>query len=804
MATIADLSVMLSMNTSGFVAESARATSTAERLSQRFVEQANTLGLTGDQLRVYNAAQRGASQEAVQAALSALRHKDAVREEMEATRRAAAVIESTRTPLERYDREVAELTAHLNAGRIQQDTFARAVAAAGTKYGVAAGAVDRLDESKRRLNAASSVLTGGIGRLNGALLGMVAAATAAMGVNALAGLTQRTLSNIEQQGVLAKRLGMTTEALSTLSYAANLADAGAENLVAGVTKMNDTLGEAQRGTKAAKEAFTDIGLDPAALAAGTADQAFIQVSESIANLESASARATAAVNIFGRGGQALLPLMLEGASGIKALQDEARAAGRELTAIDVSRAGFAADALDRLGEVVQGGINVAVIQLAPLVQAAADEFVQMATAGDGLRSKVLGALDVIGSGLGVVADVAERFYIGFKQQQAGWLIVQHAAATFGSTVTGVFSNVMQSVADLLRMIPGIGDSLASAAQKGADVAGALSEANKLAAQNAADSIKPIVAQIKAMEEGPRASERIASALAGVRAAADAAAESMAAAGDAMPGDGDAAAELAQNVADATKKLQEQIDTFKMSSRQAEIWKLEQAGAGADVIAEMRRLDTELTALEAGKQAADNATRQADSLREALKAIADEAAAVGKSSIDVEIGKLQAMGATDQQVAEARAMLEKIDLREKELSLIEEGVRLAEQANPAWAAQKELEKSLAAINAAERAGALTTAQADAATDKLLQSMEKTTGQFAQMTLSELQPYLAKPGGLDLADAETRMADREPMTPEELFATDEEQVVEDPENKKHTELLAQMRDLLRNNANVAVLG
>ena len=73
----------------------------------------------------------------------------------------------------------------------------------------------------------------------------------------------------------------------------------------------------------ASNAFTKLGLNAAELAKLPADQAFSTIAQKISEIQNPAERATAAMQIFGKSGQSLLPLMLSVAEGIKAAQEEA-------------------------------------------------------------------------------------------------------------------------------------------------------------------------------------------------------------------------------------------------------------------------------------------------------------------------------------------------------------------------------------------------------------------------------------------------------------------------------------------------
>lgn len=134
----------------------------------------------------------------------------------------------------------------------------------------------------------------------------------------------------------AKRTGMTAEAFSGLAYAANLADIETETMEKGVRKMQRTLVAAAGGSKSAEEALAAVGLSATDLLKLTPEQQFSAIADGLNRIKNPAQRASAAMDIFGRGGAAMLPLLQEGSGGIKALTDEAARLGLVISSKDAN------------------------------------------------------------------------------------------------------------------------------------------------------------------------------------------------------------------------------------------------------------------------------------------------------------------------------------------------------------------------------------------------------------------------------------------------------------------------------------
>ncbi|MDE8344524.1 MAG: LptA/OstA family protein, partial [Acidocella sp.] len=115
----------------------------------------------------------------------------------------------------------------------------------------------------RSINA-GSVISAGLG----GLFAGGAVATAALG-----GVVASGIERLDQLGDAAQQLGVTTQALSELRYAANLSGSSAEDLDAALVKMNANLGDAATKATPTGDALKKLGLDAREIATLAPDEA---------------------------------------------------------------------------------------------------------------------------------------------------------------------------------------------------------------------------------------------------------------------------------------------------------------------------------------------------------------------------------------------------------------------------------------------------------------------------------------------------------------------------------------------------
>jgi len=129
---------------------------------------------------------------------------------------------------------------------------------------------------------------------------------------------------------MARRTGLSTEAVSELGHVAALSGADMDSLEKGVKRMARAISDAESGLMTYVRSFDKVGLSAQELAKLSPEEAFLRIGEAIHRLPSALQKASVAQEIFGRAGTRLLPLFDIGAEGIAHYREEARRLGISL------------------------------------------------------------------------------------------------------------------------------------------------------------------------------------------------------------------------------------------------------------------------------------------------------------------------------------------------------------------------------------------------------------------------------------------------------------------------------------------
>lgn len=208
------------------------------------------------------------------------------------------------------------------------------------------------------------------GKVSGVGRSLATLATAAAAP--LAGMTLSFAAAGDNLDKMSKRTGVGVKALSELAFAAEQSGASLDSVEKGIRGMQRSLLNAEMGSKTATDALSALGLSVDELSGMSPEDQFTMIADAIGDVEDPSKRAALAMQLFGRAGSELLPMMSENAEGIANLRKEANELGRTMTAEDAQAAAELTDAMNRVKSVFIGVKNQIGAALAPAMSYLAD------------------------------------------------------------------------------------------------------------------------------------------------------------------------------------------------------------------------------------------------------------------------------------------------------------------------------------------------------------------------------------------------------------------------------------------------
>lgn len=217
----------------------------------------------------------------------------------------------------------------------------------------------KLTASDAGFSAALAKATIHVHRFENAV-GAVAGVSATLSEKAFNGLSSGItyLSKIAEEAdatiKTARAIGITADELSRLQYAGKLAGLTADDVSDALSRMGRTLGDAAEGNKQAIDAVTGLGLNLQTLINESPVDAFGEIADAINKLPTASQKAAAANNLFGRSYAQLMPLLQGGSADMKALADESDRLGITTKHIEAQNIEQFLDAMTRVKETMGG------------------------------------------------------------------------------------------------------------------------------------------------------------------------------------------------------------------------------------------------------------------------------------------------------------------------------------------------------------------------------------------------------------------------------------------------------------------
>ncbi len=245
---------------------------------------------------------------------------------------------------------------------------------------------------------------------------------AGLSVGAFVALAKQSLEVSDNISKASQKIGIATETLSGLRYAAQLADVDFESLTSGLGKFNKSIVEAVGGAEKQEQAFRLLGITQEELKKNSPDEVFSKVAEGMAGMADGANKTALAMALFGKAGANMIPLLNSGAEGLKQATDEAGKFGRIINDEAGKQAEQFNDNLTRMTSGLEGIVSQVVMNNLPMMVKLSDAMVGLAKDSDAVKT----ASDSIAAGMKTVSTVGVVAFGLFKD--AGDRIASVAAA----------------------------------------------------------------------------------------------------------------------------------------------------------------------------------------------------------------------------------------------------------------------------------------------------------------------------------------------------------------------------------------
>lgn len=212
--------------------------------------------------------------------------------------------------------------------------------------------------------------------------------------------------------------GLSTDALQEYAYMAELVDTDVSTITGSLTKLTRNMDSATKGTGAAYEAFQKLGVD-IYNTDGTlrdANEVFDEAIGKLGEVENQTERDALAMDLFGKSGQELNPIIDAGSDALEEFRQQAHETGYVLDGETLESLGNIDDSIQLLKNTMDTAKNQVATALMPIVAKITEAFVKWASSVDWVKvGETIGTvLEKIGKAIGVLIDIISKIVTAAK------------------------------------------------------------------------------------------------------------------------------------------------------------------------------------------------------------------------------------------------------------------------------------------------------------------------------------------------------------------------------------------------------
>lgn len=335
-----------------------------------------------------------------------------------------------------------------------------------------------MDKAARKAKSTSASITKSAKIMGAAVVAGAAAAAAGISV-----MVRAQLEAIGAQVELAQKLRTTYDSLTTLGRAGELAGVSMKQIEVASRSLDINLGKASQGIGAQADALAKLKLNADDLAKLPLDERINKINTALKENVSVTERAAIAADLFGaRGASAIQQLSPE---VIAEAARQVKIFGLNLSEVDAAKVEMAGDALSNFGLLGQGIAKQLTVELAPILKAVGDEFLNAAEEAGGLGDVVQEVTRDSVKGIAFLVDAVDGVGVAFRSAArsvglAGAIVVENLAKAAAVAVqiakytpqgavfnfaTGGLDSAKQDLTEIARLSKVIGDDFVSLVTK---------------------------------------------------------------------------------------------------------------------------------------------------------------------------------------------------------------------------------------------------------------------------------------------------------------------------------------------------
>lgn len=274
--------------------------------------------------------------------------------------------------------------------------------------------------------------------------------------------TGELVESFVETGVQAKhlgeRLGISTEAVQELGYAASLSGSSAEGMQVSLQHLARGIQELKtKGSGPAAEAFQRLGISMNQIKGESLDQNLEVIANKFAAMPDSAEKTALAMQLFGRSGTELIPLLNRGQAGIVELREEAEKLGFVIGDEGVEKAEEFERAQKKLHASITGLKNQAVEALLPTLERLVDRMTDwIAENKEAITSTLESVVDGLATAFTTLGDViGEVIDFWQEHQEVAIAVLEAVGAVLAAFAIDAAADWIIAFAPLAAIIAGI-------------------------------------------------------------------------------------------------------------------------------------------------------------------------------------------------------------------------------------------------------------------------------------------------------------------------------------------------------------
>lgn len=237
------------------------------------------------------------------------------------------------------------------------------------------GFAEGRQEVRRLADGLSGNVAAGLAKFQ---LGLLAIKSAVNSVQGAVTALLDTMAEIDAVEKFAARIGVASDQLRILNFAAEQTGAGAETMQMALQRMTRRISEAANGTGEAVKALIELNLSAEELSRLAPDKQFGAIADAMANVENKSDKVRLSMKLFDSEGVALVNTLAVGTAGLNAFGAEAEQTGMLIGNLG-KRIEDANDAMNRMRRAWGGIMQQIAVVAAPILQGLAVQVTALTT-----------------------------------------------------------------------------------------------------------------------------------------------------------------------------------------------------------------------------------------------------------------------------------------------------------------------------------------------------------------------------------------------------------------------------------------